>query len=194
MRILWVLIFTRWGKFSRSQGPGGAKTLFIKEKAHFVEFPGGTILNLNGANANLPHHILYLGKLWLGRPHNVASCLSSFEICVRVGAQRCPIILGLDRRTNFRQSWALCYLRCFKGFPKCWFDPNVLVNDGKWRGTVRRQPHSVIHGTCTERIFNYLQLRYRLLCIATQMQQYVGANATPREAFDIIFNGSPIYR
>ena len=73
-------------------------------------------------------------------------------------------------------------------------DPNVLVNDDKWRDTVRGQPHAVIHGTCTERIFNYLQLRYRVLCIATQMQQYVGANATPREAFDIIFNGSPIYR
>ena len=62
-------------------------------------------------------------------------------------------------------------------------DPSVLVNDGIFRGTVRGKRHTVVHGTCTERVFNYLQLRYRVLCMATQMQQYAGANATPREAF-----------
>ena len=36
----------------------GQNPLFITEKAHFVEFPGGAKLNSGGANAGLPHHIL----------------------------------------------------------------------------------------------------------------------------------------
>ena len=54
---------------------------------------------------------------------------------------------------------ALAVLNVFRRF-----DPNVVVNVGTCGGTLHGNPHSIIHGKCTESVFNYLQLRYRVLC------------------------------
>ena len=54
---------------------------------------------------------------------------------------------------------ALAVLNVFRRF-----DPNVVVNEGTCGGTLHGNPHSIIHGRCTETVFNYLQLRYRVLC------------------------------
>ena len=79
-------------------------------------------------------------------------------------------------------------LRAFRSI-----DPTVLVDEGECRGSVSGNAHTVLHGRCTERVFNYLQLRYRVLCMASRILQYPGANPTEREAFNIIFNGYHIY-